>query len=89
MLVKSEESDIIKGIKRKEGVGMSEREKAYQLLDIVPEYKIGYVVSYLQGVTDGETVRPNKDTLEAFEELESGGGECFNTLEELWTSLEE
>ncbi|MBD5494872.1 MAG: hypothetical protein HDR12_11005 [Lachnospiraceae bacterium] len=30
---------------------MSDREKAYQLLDAVPDYKIGYVVAFLQGLT--------------------------------------
>ena len=33
---------------------MSDRERAMQLLDSVPDYKIGYVVAYLQGVTAGE-----------------------------------
>lgn len=68
---------------------MSDREKAYQLLDIVPDYKIGYVVAYLQGMTEGEDVKPNSDTLAAMKELEDGGGECFDTLDELWASLEE
>lgn len=68
---------------------MSDREKVYQLLDIVPEYKIGYVVAYLQGMTEGEGVKPNAETLAAMKELEDGGGECFDTLDELWASLEE
>ncbi len=38
---------------------MSDREKVYQLLDTVPDYKIGYVVAYLQGITDGETQSGN------------------------------
>lgn len=68
---------------------MSDREKVYQLLDIVPDYKIGYVVAYLQGMTEGEDVKPNAETLAAMKELENGGGECFDTLDELWASLEE
>lgn len=68
---------------------MSDRERVYQLLDIVPEYKIGYVVAYLQGMTEGEDAKPNAETLEAMKELENGGGECFDTLDELWASLEE
>lgn len=68
---------------------MSDREKVYQLLDVVPDYKIGYVVAYLQGMTEGEGVKPNAETLAAMEELEDGGGECFDTLDELWASLEE
>ncbi len=53
----------------------------------MPDYKIGYVVAYLQGITEGEDAKPNKETLAAMKELEDGGGECFNTLDELWTSL--
>lgn len=68
---------------------MSDREKVYQLLDVVPDYKIGYVVAYLQGMTEGEDAKPNATTLAAMKELEDGGGECFNTLDELWASLEE
>ena len=30
---------------------MSEREMAVRLLDSVPEYKLGYVIAYLQGIT--------------------------------------
>ena len=68
---------------------MSDREKMYQLLDVVPEYKIGYVIAYLQGIIEGEDVKPNTETLAAMKELEDGGGECFDTLDELWASLEE
>ncbi len=53
----------------------------------MPDYKIGYVVAYLQGITEGVDAKPNKETLAAMKELEDGGGECFNTLDELWTSL--
>ena len=62
---------------KKEGICMSDREKVYQLLDTVPDYKIGYVVAYLQGITDGEEVKPNQETIEAIEELQNGGGEVF------------
>lgn len=47
---------------------MSDREKIVELLDYVPDYKIGYVLAYIQGMTDGEKI-PNKETLEAFEEI--------------------
>lgn len=43
---------------------MSNREKAMQLLAAVPDYKIDYVIAYLQGVTAGEG-EPNAKTLEA------------------------
>ncbi len=72
---------------------MSDREKIYQLLDVVPEYKIGYVVAYLQGIIEGEDVKPNKETLEAFAEVDemkrTGTGKRFDNLDDLWASLEE
>ena len=67
---------------------MSEREKAIQLLNAVPDYKMGYVIAYLQGAAAGED-EPNAETIAAMQELENGGGECFDTLGELWQSLEE
>ena len=67
---------------------MSEREKAIQLLNAVPDYKLGYVIAYLQGAAAGED-EPNAETIAAIQELENGGGECFDTLGELWQSLEE
>lgn len=33
---------------------MSNREMCAQLLNVVPEYKIGYVLAYLQGLTADE-----------------------------------
>jgi len=67
---------------------MSERVKAIQLLNAVPDYKLGYVIAYLQGAVIGEN-EPNAKTLAAMQELENGNGECFDTLDELWNSLEE
>lgn len=63
---------------------MSDREKAIQILNEIPDYKIGYIVSYLQGylhgVTDSEEI-PNAETLEAIREgdemLENGTGQRF------------
>lgn len=63
---------------------MSDREKAIQILNEIPDYRIGYIVSYLQGylhgVTDGEKI-PNAETLEAIREgdemLENGTGQRF------------
>lgn len=34
---------------------MSEKEIALNLLDNIPAYKMGYVIAYLQGLTDYET----------------------------------
>ena len=71
---------------------MSNREKAYQLLDFVPEYKIGYVVAYLQGLTVDEDNKPNADTIMAFREgdemLENGTGETYNCASDLFAALE-
>ena len=39
---------------------MSNRDRCVQLLDNVPEYKLGYVLAYLQGLTADE------DTDDAF-----------------------
>ena len=33
---------------------MSDKEKIVQLLELVPEYKIGYVLAYIQGITADE-----------------------------------
>ncbi|MCD8118738.1 MAG: hypothetical protein LUE29_04535 [Lachnospiraceae bacterium] len=69
---------------------MSNRERAYQLLDMVPERKMEFAVIYLQGLTAGEEeIEPNAETVAAMEELLSGGGEEHDTLEDLWNSLEE
>lgn len=68
---------------------MSDREKVYQLLDTVPDNKVAYIIGYIQGLIADEQEVPNKETLEAMKELEDGGGECFDTLDELWASLEE
>lgn len=62
---------------------MSTRELARSLLDQVPESKLLYVVAYLQGVTTPENDEtPNAETLEAFEELDNGGGHTYNGLVE-------
>lgn len=66
---------------------MSDRERAQQLLDSVPDYKIQYVIAYLQSVTAGEEV-PNAETLEAMQELENGEGEHFSgSTEDLFKML--
>ena len=54
-----------------------------------PESRLFYVISYLQGaVVPDET--PNADTIEAFVELENGGGHAFNgTTEQLFAELAE
>ena len=70
---------------------MSDRERAMQLLDAVPDYKIGYVVAYLQGVTAGES-EPNTETLAAFDEgdkmLADGTGQRYTSTKDLFSDLE-
>ena len=63
---------------------MSDRERAQQLLDSVPDYKIQYVIAYLQGVTAGED-EPNEET----EMKRTGSGQHFTSLDDLWKSLED
>ena len=70
---------------------MGDRERAMQLLDAVPDYKIGYVVAYLQGVTAGED-EPNTETIAAFEEgdkiLADGTGQKYTNTKDLFADLE-
>lgn len=47
---------------------MSERERALQLLETVPDSKIAYVISYIQGLTMEEDDKPNEETIAAFKE---------------------
>ena len=47
---------------------MSNREMCMKLLDNVPEYKLGYLLSFLQGLTADE--RPNAETIAALNEAE-------------------
>lgn len=49
---------------------MSEREFAMQLLDDVPEYKLGYVIAYMQGMIAAE--EPNETTYAAMEAAAKG-----------------
>ena len=71
---------------------MSDRERAAQLLNNVPDYKIGYVIAYLQGVTAGED-EPNAETVAAFAEgdkmLADGTGQGYNNLKDLFADLED
>lgn len=61
---------------------MSNREKCTVLLDSVPEYKLGYVLAYLQGLTaDEPDGTPNAVTVAAMEEvnemIRTGAGQHF------------
>lgn len=73
---------------------MSDRERAIQLLEAVPDYKIEYVIAYLQGMIVGEEI-PNEETLEALSEINkmknNGDGQHYkgSTKDFLNTLLEE
>ena len=55
---------------------MSNREIAKSLIDQIPESRLFYVISYLQGAAVPDET-PNADTLDAIAELENGGGHRF------------
>lgn len=55
---------------------MSSREIAKNLIDQIPENKMYYIIAYLQGAAIPERI-PNAETIEAIQELESGGGTVF------------
>jgi hypothetical protein len=65
----------------KEVYTMSNRQIAHELIDQIPESKLLYVVSYLQGAAVPEET-PNDETLAAMEEvqqlIDSGTGEHFS-----------
>ena len=66
---------------------MSEREIAKTLIDRIPETRLFYVISFLQGAAVPDET-PNADTLAAFAELDEGGGHLFSgSTEELFREL--
>lgn len=68
---------------------MSDRERAIELLNAVPDYKIGYVVAYLQGVTAGEIeeVEPDKWDLEMISEARQENDGATVSIDELAEEL--
>ena len=57
---------------------MSEKERVSTLLESVPDYKIGYVIAYLEGLIADETASvPNAETIAAMQELDNGGGTLY------------
>lgn len=68
---------------------MSNREFAKTLIDQIPESRLFYVISYLQGAAVPDET-PNAETLEAMAELDNGGGHRFSgSTEELFAELME
>jgi hypothetical protein len=59
---------------------MSNRQLAHELIEQIPDSKLFYVVSYLQGAAVPEE-SPNEETLEAMDDvqkmIDSGTGEHF------------
>ena len=60
----------------KEVQTMSNKELAKQIIDQIPESKMLYVIAYLQGAAVPDDM-PNADTIEAFQEIDSGGGHTY------------
>lgn len=70
---------------------MSNRERAMQLLNAVPDYKIGYVIAYLQGIT-AEEYELSNETIEAIKEadnmVKNGTGQRFEgSTEDFFNAL--
>ena len=69
---------------------MSNKDKIVQLLDSVPDYKMGYILAYVQGITADEEIEEKCDiTLadEAYAEYENSGKKS-RPISELWKELD-
>lgn len=70
---------------------MSNRERAIELLNDIPEGKLIYIIPYLEGAAIPDEI-PNDVTLNAFAEgegiLKSGKGKQFSSAKELFADLE-
>ena len=64
---------------------MSDKEKAIQLLDRIPEGKMYYILGILEGAAIPDET-PNDETIEAMKELENGDGESFDNVDALFES---
>ena len=76
---------------------MSEMERASALLRMVPQYKLGYAIAYLQGliadITADQEDIPNAETIAAMQEVDemirTGSGQHFQgTAEEFFAMLD-
>lgn len=69
---------------------MSERERAMQLLEQVPENKLYYIIGILEGASIPDDT-PNSDTIAAFDEgdkmIEEGTGQHFTNVNDLFEAL--
>lgn len=55
---------------------MSGKDLAKSLIDQIPESKMFYVISFLQGAAVPDET-PNAETIAAMDELDNGGGRLF------------
>ena len=67
---------------------MSEKEQVVRLLDEIPEYKLGNVIAYIQGIIAGANNSLPKETMAAFGQIENGDLETFDNTDELFKSWE-
>ena len=68
---------------------MSNREQIISLLSLVPEYKMGYILAYVQGIAAEGIDVPNEETAKAIEDARNGIGmsKRFCSVEELMEDL--
>lgn len=71
---------------------MSDKERAIQLLDFIPESKMSYILGILEGAAIPDET-PNATTIAAFEEgnqlLADKNTKRYNNLDGLFAALEE
>lgn len=71
---------------------MSDKEKAIQLLDFIPEYKMSYILGILEGAAIPDDT-PNATTIAAFEEgdrlLADKNAKRYHSPAELFKALED
>ena len=66
---------------------MSYRDIAKSLIDTIPESRLFYVITYLQGAAVPDET-PNAETLAAMEELDNGGGFVWTgSTEEMFAAI--
>ena len=68
---------------------MNYKEIAKNLIDQIPDSKMYYIITYLQGAAIPEEI-PNAETIATIKELENNGGTLFTgSTEALFTELTE
>lgn len=67
---------------------MSNKERVVQLIDEIPEYKLEYVIAYIQGIIAEEHANLPDETVDALRQVKDGELETFNNAEALFNSWE-